>query len=152
MRVHPHWNLESHTSFKYPHDGLLQLQDVVKEDELRHPTELDKNSEECIIVVKNGNTIGRATGIESFVREYSEHGIRATSMAVAIYPHSQKDGAFSAPGDSGSVIADANGRIVGILQVTGGACKTDSSNSDVSYATPYYWVEERTSTRSRLRS
>ena len=104
---------------------------------------LDENGEECLIVVKNGNTtgvtIGRATGIESFVREYDEHDIRSRSMQLTIYPSSHKDGAFSAPGDSGSVIADANGRIFGIL--TGGAGRKDST--DVTYAAPYYWVEER---------
>jgi hypothetical protein len=141
LKMHPH--AESRTSFKYPHGGLLQLRDIAKEDELRHPTMLDANGEECLIVVKNGNTtgvtIGRATGIESYVREYDDYGIRSTSMEVAIYPYSHKDGAFSAPGDSGSVIADANGDIVGIL--TGGAGKTDST--DVTYASPYYWVNER---------
>lgn len=139
--MQPH--AESSTSPIYPLDGLLQLRDVVKEDELRHPTTLDANGEECLIVVKNGNatsvTIGRATGIESFIREYDENGIHSTSMAIAIYSYSQKDGAFSAPGDSGSVIADAKGRIVGIL--IGGAGKKDSI--DVTYASPYYWIEER---------
>lgn len=141
MKMHPH--AESRTSFEYPFEGLLQLRDVVKEDELRHPTMLDANGEECLIVVKNSNTtgvtFGRATGIESFVREYDAHGIRSTSMELAIYPYSYKDGAFSAPGDSGSVIADAKSRIVGIL--TGGTGKADCT--DVTYASPYYWIEER---------
>ncbi|KAF8837533.1 hypothetical protein BDN67DRAFT_185210 [Paxillus ammoniavirescens] len=140
MKMHPH--AESRTSFKYPRGGLLQLQGVVEEDELRHPTMLDANGEVCLIVVKNGNstgvTIGRATGIESFVREYDDYGIRSTSMEVAIYPYSHEDGAFSAPGDSGSVIADANSRIVGIL--TGSTGLTDFT--DVTYASPYYWVEK----------
>lgn len=73
---------------------------------------LDERGEECLIVVKNGNTtsltFGCATGIESFVREYVDYEIRSTSMELAIYPYSHKDGAFSAAGDSGSVIADAD--------------------------------------------
>ena len=128
------------SSFKYPPGRLLPLRDVVQENELRHPTTLDANGEECLIVVKNGNstgvTIGRATGIMSFIREYSENGIRRTSMELAIYPYGHKDGAFSAPGDSGSIIADGKGRIVGLL--TGGAGLTDST--DVTYASPFYWV------------
>ncbi|KAH7912956.1 hypothetical protein BJ138DRAFT_1124793 [Hygrophoropsis aurantiaca] len=105
----------SRTSFKYPRGGLLQLRDVLKEDELRHPIMLDANGEECLIVVKNGNTtgitIGRTTGIESFVREYDDYAIRST-------------------------------RIVGIL--TSGTGQTDST--DVTYASPYYWLEERIKT------
>jgi hypothetical protein len=139
--MHPH--VESRNSLKYPRGGLLQLQDVVKEDELRYPTMLDANGQECLTVVKNGNTtgvtIGRATGIESFVREYDNYAIRSTFMAIAVYSDSYQDGAFSASGDSGSVIADVNGRIVGIL--IGGAGQKDST--DVTYASPYYWVEER---------
>ena len=122
--------------FKYPCGGLLQLRDVIKEDEIRKPFMLGRNGEECITVIKNGSatgvTIGRgSTSIESFLREYDDYGIRSTSMEIAIYPYSHEDGAFSAPGDSGS--------LVGIL--TGGADQTDST--DVSYLSPYYWVEER---------
>ena len=43
---------EIHTSFKYSRGGLPRLRGVVKEDELCHPTMLDANGEECIIVVK----------------------------------------------------------------------------------------------------
>lgn len=134
---------KSCASLKYPKNGLMQLRDVVKEDKLSHPSMLDANGEECLIVIKNGNTsgvtIGRASGIESFVREYGVYG-NWTSMEIAIYPYSSKDGAFSVPGDSGSIIADPNGCIVGIL--TGGTGgQTDTY--DVTYATPYYWVHER---------
>ena len=141
MKMYP--DPVSRTSFKYPLGGLLQLQGVIREDELRIPTMLDANGEVCLIVVKNGNTtgvtIGRATGIESFVREYNDFGIHSTSIEVAIHSYSHKDGAFSAPGDSGSIIANANSRIVGII--TGGTGQREST--DVTYASPYYWVENR---------
>ena len=76
-------------------------------------------------------------------------------MEAAIYPYSHKDGTFSAPGGSESVLV-ADCRIVGIL--TGGASQTDST--DLTYVSPYYWVHERikeafpnaTSTRSWPRS
>ncbi|KAH8989861.1 hypothetical protein EDB86DRAFT_3104234 [Lactarius hatsudake] len=135
-------NAMARTSFQYPYDHLLQLQGVVEEDELRHPTMLNTNGEACIIVVKSGNstgvTISRATGIMSFVCENFKDGTHKTSMELPIYPYSQKDGAFSTPGDSGSIIADGKGRIVGLL--TGGAGKTDSTKSDVTYASPFFWV------------
>ncbi|KAF8329369.1 uncharacterized protein EI90DRAFT_3017168 [Cantharellus anzutake] len=62
----------------------------------------DVNGEECLIVVKNGNatdvTIGRATGIESFVREYNDCG---NSLDVH--------------GDSHPSVQPQGRRIVGIL-------------------------------------
>lgn len=141
MKMYPHD--ETRTSFKYPLGGFLQLRDVVKEDDLHRPNMLDADGKECIIVIKNGNatgvTIGRGSGIESFVREYDDHGICSTSMEIAIYPYSHEDGAFSAPGDSGSTVIDSKGCIVGVL--TGGSGQTDST--DVTYLSPYYWVWER---------
>ena len=139
--MHPH--PESRATFECPFDRLMQLKDIVTERELRNPTMCDANYEPCLPVFKNGSTtgvtLGRATGIESPVREHLDNGSRTTSMEITIYPYSQKDGAFSAPGDSGAVVADGNSRIVGIL--IGGSGKADSF--DVTYATPYYWVHER---------
>ncbi|KIL61734.1 hypothetical protein M378DRAFT_187503 [Amanita muscaria Koide BX008] len=138
LKMYP--NLTAATSFKYPSNRLLPLQGVVKDNELRHPTILDANGEPCLFVIKNGAstgvTTGRATGIMSFVREYFPNGNHETSKELAIYPYGYKDGAFSAPGDSGSIIADPMGRIVGLL--TGGSGQTDST--DVTYATPFYWL------------
>ena len=139
MQPHP----QSRSFFKYPVGGRLKVKGVVEEDEIRKPKQLDANGEECLIVIKTGKTtgvtIGRGTGIESFVRTYDVYGIRRTSMEIAIYPYSHRDGAFSAPGDSGSIVVDGQGRIVGML--TGGTGATDSF--DVTYLTPYFWLDER---------
>lgn len=97
----------------------------------------------CLFVVKNGKTTGitisRVAGIESVIRDYYEDGLRRTSLEVAVYPYSHRDGAFSAPGDSGSIVVDGEGRLVGLL--TGGSGTTEST--DVTYITPYFWLEER---------
>lgn len=147
--MHPH--PEGRSSFDYPWDGLLQLKGVFKEEEIRRPTSLDANGEECLFVIKNGKssgvTVGRGTDIESFIREYHGNGNKSTSTAIAIYPYSRKDGAFSAPGDSGSVVVDGFGRIVGIL--IGGSGRVDPTDvaadatTDVTYVTPYFWLEEQ---------
>lgn len=138
--MHPH--SEGRSSFEYPIGGLLQVKAVVNEDEIHKPKQLDANGEECLLVVKNGKTtgvtIGRGIAIESFVRVYDKHGIKSTSMEVAIYPYSHKDGAFSPPGDSGSIVVDGEGRIVGLL--TGGPGTTDPIATDVTYLTPYFWL------------
>lgn len=134
---------ETNTKFKHPPHGLMQLQGFFKEDELCHPTTLDANRELSLIVVKNGGatgvTLGRATSIKSFVREYKNDAIYSTSMMIAIYSYSYEDGAFSAPGDSGSVVAGTDGRIVGML--TGGAGQ--SNYTDVTYVSAYHTLDER---------
>ena len=81
----------AHTIFKYPRGRLLQLRGIVKENELRYPIMSDANGEGCLLIVKNGTstgvTIGRATGIMSFVREYFEDGTQKTSRELAIYSY-----------------------------------------------------------------
>ncbi|KAH8108684.1 hypothetical protein DFH11DRAFT_1862160 [Phellopilus nigrolimitatus] len=128
------------TSFKYPGNRLLQLRDMITEERMRDPDMLDHNNEACLLVIKNGNatdvTIGRATGIFSFVRD-DETG--QESMEWAIYNYDNKSGVFSAPGDCGSIIVDGLGRIGGLL--TGGTGKTETS--DVTYATPMWWLWPR---------
>ncbi|KAG7085546.1 hypothetical protein E1B28_003103 [Marasmius oreades] len=138
--MHP----DNRDSFEFPVGGFLQIQGVVTEEELRTPNMIDGDGVDCFLVLKSGKstglTPGRGTSIESFVREYTDSGNRSTFMAVAIYPYSHKDGAFSEPGDSRSIVVDDHGRIVGLL--TGGATGLNGS-TDVTYLTPYYWIEER---------
>jgi hypothetical protein len=131
------------TSFEYPLHRLLKLQDPIPEDVLHNPDILNQDGNPCLFVIKNGNstgvTIGRATGIFSYVREYFNNGTHQTSMEWAILPYDQKSGVFSGPGDSGSIIVDSRGRIGGLL--TGGAGKTE--DSDITYATPFFWLFSR---------
>ncbi|KAI0040893.1 hypothetical protein FA95DRAFT_1576687 [Auriscalpium vulgare] len=140
-KMYPH--AETRAKVKYPVDGLMRLRGFVEHGGLRHPKMLDVNKDECPIVVKNGATtgatLGRATGIESFVREYKKYAISSTFMAVAVYPYSHKDGAFSAGGDSGSVVADANSRIVGMIIGGTGLLET----TDVTYVMPSSFLFQR---------
>ena len=140
-KMHPH--PEGRSDFKYPDNSLLQVKGVVKQAELRSPKQFDANGEECLLVVKTGmttkTTIGRMTGFESIIREYPEYGPKRTSMEIAVHSYSHKDGAFSDAGDSGSIVIDGEGRLVGLL--TGGTGSTKST--DVTYITPYFWIEER---------
>jgi hypothetical protein len=129
-------------TFKYPIDRLLPVQGVITEDELRRPQMQDADGEPCLFVIKRGcttgTTIGRATGIKSFVREYLPDGTHRTSMEWAILGYDQKSRAFSAPGDSGAIIVDGEGRMGGLL--TGGTGKMD--DTDITYGTPFYWLLE----------
>ncbi|TFY55686.1 hypothetical protein EVG20_g9228 [Dentipellis fragilis] len=133
----------SQSNFKYPPGGLLQVTGILKDDEIRKPQQLDANGEKCLIVTKNGNTtgttLGRLAGMESFVRRYSEYGIKKISIEIAVYPYSNEDGAFSAPGDSGAIVVDSKGSIVGMLVAGAGT----TEETDVTYLTPYWWIEEQ---------
>lgn len=86
-----------------------------------------------------GTTIGRVNGLESFRRVDGHHGISNKSLEIAVLPYDKTHSKFSDAGDSGSVVLDRAGRIVGIL--TGGSGATDATG--ITYLTPYWWVEEQ---------
>lgn len=129
--------------YRYPQDGLLQAFDIVQDAEMRNPQHLDVHGEKCLLVVKNGlatgTTIGRLNGLESFTRVYKEYGISQKSLEIAVLPYDKAHGKFSEAGDSGSVVLDRAGRIVGIL--TGGSGPADET--DTTYLTPYWWIEKQ---------
>jgi hypothetical protein len=135
---------EDQASYKYPCDGLLQAHGVVGDKEIRSPQHLDANGHKCLHVVKNGlatgTTVGRVNGLDSFTRVYTEYGIEQTSVQVAVLPHDRR-GAFSAPGDSGAIVLERGGGIVGML--TGGGGATEEAESDTTYLTPYWWLDEQ---------
>lgn len=132
---------EDQRDYAYPEDGLLQAQGIIQPEEIHCPTHLDENQEECLLVVKHGlstgTTIGRVSGMESFTRRFNADGIKETSMEIAVLPYGNTDGPFSAPGDSGSIVLDRRGRILGMLN--GGAGSTD--RTDITYVTPYWYLE-----------
>ncbi|KAI6145484.1 hypothetical protein BKA82DRAFT_129538 [Pisolithus tinctorius] len=134
---------EDQAGYKYPRDGLLQAYGVVKEKEIRSPRYLDANGHKCLLVVKNGmatgTTVGHVNGLYSFTRVYTEDGIEQTSVEVAVLPYDKKRGAFSASGDSGAIVLERGGGIVGML--TGGSGTTEAT--DTTYLTPYWWLEEQ---------
>jgi hypothetical protein len=126
----------------YPTDGLLQAHGIIQLDDIHNPEHLDANGEQCLLVVKNGlmtgTTIGRVLGMESYTRIYKEHKIDKTSVEIGIVSYGYRQGPFSAPGDSGSIVLDRRGRILGM--VTGGAGITN--HIDVTYVTPYWFLDK----------
>ncbi|KAI1380371.1 hypothetical protein F4677DRAFT_441686 [Hypoxylon crocopeplum] len=124
--------------YQYPTDGLLQAFGVVQEEELRNPQHLDVHSQKCLLVVKNGTTtsttFGRVNGLESFIRYYPTYGINETSTEIAVLRYSKEHPRFSEFGDSGSIVLDRAGQVVGGITGDGGA----SDGTDISYITPYY--------------
>ena len=130
-------------SFDYPLDRLLQLEGIIPDEDIRHPTGRDQYGQPCLTVIKRGSatglTVGRANDVCSYVRTYCDSDDGKTSKEWAIFQFDSKSGAFSAKGDSGSVIVDGLGRIGGLL--TSGAGTT--SDTDITYATPISFLLER---------
>ncbi|KAG2363278.1 hypothetical protein BDR07DRAFT_1608940 [Suillus spraguei] len=131
---------EVQPGFEYPADRLLQLRQILTEDRMRHPNMRDHHGEDCLYVIKRGlttlTTIGRATGLFSYAREYFANQTHRDSTEWAILPYDNESGAFSKGGDSGSIIASGTGEFGGLL--TGGSGMTESS--DINYATPMFWL------------
>jgi hypothetical protein len=126
----------------YPKGGLLQARGVIQLEDIHNPKHLDANGEQCLLVVKNGlttgTTIGRVLGMESYTRVYKEDKIDKTSVEIGVLPYENMKGPFSDAGDSGSIVLDRSGRILGML--TGGAGLIN--RTDVTYVTPYWFLDK----------
>lgn len=133
---------EDQVGYDYPDDGLLQAYGIVQDDEIRWPQHLDIHGEKALLVLKNGlatgTTVSRVTRLESFTRTYTEYDIKQTSIEVTILPYDKQHGHFSAPGDSGSIVLDRAGCIVGLLTGDGGT----TDETDITYATPSWWLDK----------
>ena len=142
---------EEPRSFKHPVDRLLQICGIVSDAEIRNPSDKDKNGDPCITVLKRGKktglTVGRVNNVDSFVRTYWNDGTVNTSIELPVFSHesktwskrSNRSKSFSEPGDSGSVVVDGKGRVIGM--VVGGV--GFSTLSDITYVTPAEFLFDR---------
>jgi hypothetical protein len=139
-------NSDKGTHRTYP-DCLLPINGVVPEEDIRNPPHLDRHGNPCLFVVKDGaathTTVGCTNGLLSLTRHYTQYGISEWSTEVAVLACNNQEQPFSAPGDSGSIVLDRDGRILGLL--TAGPDK--SLLTDVSYVTPWFWLKERIEAR-----
>ena len=145
MFPQPHDTADLHV----PADLLLQLQDHVPEAEMRDPQNYDVYNAKTLLAVKTGRTtgttFGRVNGFESVTREYHpdhERGRKVDAVEVLVLGYDTttakaKIDRFSDQGDSGAMVVDRRGRLVG--PVTGGG-GTDRSKS---YITPYHRLKRQ---------
>ncbi|KAL5530946.1 hypothetical protein ACEPAG_3822 [Sanghuangporus baumii] len=136
-KFYPHSN--SKTVFKFPTNQQLRIDGWATSELLANPDTFDSNGEACIIVMKDGQTsdltVGRYAGLEAYICD--ELGVE--SVELAIYNYDKQSGPFSAKGDSGSLVFDGQGKMVGILH--SGIAK--GGNSHVTYAFPAWWAVEQ---------
>ena len=129
--------------FKFPTNRQLRINGWVPRELLANPHGFDGNGEPCLIVMKYGNTtdltVGRYTGLEAYLCD--ELGQESTELAI--YNYDRESGPFSAKGDSGSLIFDGLGRMVGILH----SGMLRGATSHVTFATPAWWAIEKLKAR-----
>ena len=125
------------TTFQYPENRQLRICGIVGRELLAQPDMLDRNGRPSLVVFKDGSTtgltVGRYSCLESFTRE---DGLK--SIEIAIYNHEKMFGPFCDKGDSGSLIFDGLGRMVGLLH--SGQSKRGVPGGYVAYATPIWWL------------
>lgn len=131
-----------HKDFFVPVEMMLPLKGYVRETEFRNPDNLDIFNEPTLLAVKNGRTTGTTfggvNGLESVTQHIPEHGISMQALEYIVVGYDTqtlKSGRFSSFGDSGSIVAGRDGRIIG--QLTSGAGGVIDS-VDRSYITPFF--------------
>ncbi|KAG6887384.1 hypothetical protein C0995_015686 [Termitomyces sp. Mi166 len=127
------------TTFKWPTNCQLRINGCLTRELLAVPDCFDSNGEPCLIVMKDGNatdlTVGRYAGLEAYLCD----DLGVESIELAIYNYNKQSGSFSDRGDSGSLIFDGEGHMVGIIHP--GMPKGESNH--VTYATPAWWAIEQ---------
>ncbi|KAF5375685.1 hypothetical protein D9615_009410 [Tricholomella constricta] len=125
--------------FDYPKNHLFRLLGWVDAAGLANPYSMDdQGNPSCFIVAKHGQTtdltFGRYSELESYHCDLFEHD----SWEVAVFNYDKKSGNFSDRGDSGSVIFNAEGKIVALVH--SGMPKGLGLYSHVTYGTPGHFV------------
>ena len=124
-------------------DSQGQINGIVPRDVFLKPESFNKPT---FLVMKDGPatglTVGCLTVMESFVCDSA--GRESVELAVYNFgfnmrPDQLRLPVFSARGDSGSLIIDGLGRMVGLLHAGTGR----RGDVDISYATPMYWLWPR---------
>ncbi|KAH9947295.1 hypothetical protein B0H21DRAFT_778635 [Amylocystis lapponica] len=125
-------------NYSYPESGLLQVNDFVREAEMRNPQQLDVHGEKCLLVVKNGLATGTTVGAStasSPLGAFTRTTVSVTSpLKLVSYPTTRRTASLPMLATRVRSSSTGGGRIVGIL--TGGS-------ADITYLTPYWWVEEQ---------
>jgi hypothetical protein len=123
-------------SFKYPKDHLFRILGFVMAERLANPDFYDKQGNAAFIVAKDGQssdlTFGRYSAMEAYTCDEFDHD----SWEVAVFNYDRRSGNFSAKGDSGSLIFNAEGQMVAILH----SGMPRGFSSHVTFATPTHFV------------
>ncbi|KAI0043598.1 hypothetical protein FA95DRAFT_1498344 [Auriscalpium vulgare] len=125
--------------FEYPKNHLFRLLGCVDAAGLSSPYFLDENKNPCFTVAKQGQTTDLTFGHQSELEAYTCRDLEGESWEVAVLNFGgRKHGNFSAKGDSGAAIFNAEGKLVALLHsgMAGGM------SNHVTFGTPGHYVYE----------
>ncbi|KAF9054587.1 hypothetical protein BJ165DRAFT_1439979 [Panaeolus papilionaceus] len=136
-------------SFEYPPNRQFRIRGFVSQEELfQLHVSNSRNDHSDFIVLKDGCatglTLGRYTGLESF--RCDENGCESIELAIYNYDDLKKGEEFSKKGDSGSLVVDSRGRMVGLLH-SGKTRGPHSTTTFVTYLIPAWWIIDRIKTK-----
>lgn len=132
---------EGDAPFVFPPDRLLKIKGYLSQERLSGPDMHDGD----MIVMKDGNTtdltFGRSGGLDSYFCD--EHGHMGVGLAIYNYGKGF-NGVFAAMGDSGSLIFNRNGEMVGLIHAA--KAKVDTGATTITYGIPAWrlldWIKE----------
>jgi hypothetical protein len=123
-----------------PGKYLFKIQGHVKSERLEHPECCNEDGNPTCIVAKRGQstdlTFGRYSPLEAYTCDISGN----ESWEIAIFNHGHKSRDFSAEGDSGSLVFNAQGEMVGIVH-------SAMTSGHITFATPAHFVIEQIKSR-----
>jgi hypothetical protein len=119
-------------------EGEQQIREIVTLEEVLKKPILDTDEFHSFRVMKHGRTSAWSTGVVNEIKSDLQRGRGEVSTELCVLDHfSSKQ--FIQPGDSGCMVLDYLGRIVGFGH-GGGFPKT--SGVEFSYVTPVEWLLE----------
>ena len=126
-------NLKQQDQFviKAVNDGIVITSDI-SEANIRTPSTVDTDGEPVLRVIKYGRTSQWTAGVSNEIRSECQREPGMFTREWCILDLSSQF-PFSNRGDSGSIITDYRGRIVGMLH---GGLQRVGSGMDTTYATP----------------
>lgn len=124
--------------FKYPNSHLLRLSGFVDAAALSTPYFLDKNNNPCFTVAKAGQATDLTFGRQSELEAYTCGDLGESWEVAVLNWGGRKHGDFSAKGDSGAAIFNAEGKVVAILH----SGMPRGMSNHVTFGTPGHYVEQ----------
>jgi len=129
-------------AFEQPVSTILPLDDIM------NIKGQNMDGDPCLRVIKHGRTSGWTGGEVNGLRSDCQRaeGVYSTEICVLNLRHMM---VFSHAGDSGSIVFDFKGRIVGMLH--GGNASAGVLSMERTYVTPMEWLVEDIETQLGVR-